>query len=125
MLLELLANLVNDLSPVKSKYLQFGVQLGISMDEINSFAMERNHDPEAIMHQILHYLLSNTPENICIKTICIALERIGRKDLTSVVKQKYLEQPLQGSLLKYFMVVLNKMNTESLLGLTHRYVQCI
>ena len=87
---ELLANLVVDLAPVKSKCLAFGVQLGLPMDEVQAMEMEHHHNAGIILHHICHHWLSNTPEGVWFQRLCAALERVGNSDLATFVKKKYM-----------------------------------
>ncbi len=82
---------MRDLAPVKPKYLEFGVQLGISMDLIESFKLDYNHDSGKVFHQIIHYLLTNTPENLWFDKLCSALEGVDKKDLVYIVKVNYMD----------------------------------
>lgn len=88
---------MKDLASIKSKFLEFGVQLGVSMDNIDSFKVDHNHDSGRILHQILHHWLNNTPQNVLFSKLCIALEGIERKDLVRVIEKEYIQRPQPGT----------------------------
>jgi len=111
---ELLATLVKDFAPVQSKYLAFGVQLGVPMDKIESFKLDCHYDTGSILHQIFHYWLCNTPKELWFTKLCAALEHMDQKGLVSIVKKNYMKEPSQGaSKISDSMAVLLLMNKKS------------
>ncbi len=100
--LVVLASLVKDLASVKSKYMEFGVQLGIPMGTIESFKVDYNNDSGKIFHQIIHYLLTNTPESLWFEKVCSALEGVDNKVLANTVKSTYMKTSLTGTVIYLF-----------------------
>ncbi len=91
-----LANLVKDLASVKSKYMEFGVQLGIPMGTIEGFKVDYNNESGKIFHQIIHYLLTNTPESLWFQKVYSALEGVDNKVLANTIKSTYMKTSLTG-----------------------------
>ncbi len=87
---------------MKSKYMEFGVQLGIPMGTIESFKVDYNNDSGKIFHQIIHYLLTNTPESLWFEKVCSALEGVDNKVLANTVKSTYMKISQTGKVIYLF-----------------------
>ncbi len=77
--------------------MEFGVQLGIPMGTIEGFKVDYK-DSGKIFHQIIHYLLTNTPESLWFEKVCSALEGVDNKVLANTIKSTYMKTSLTGKI---------------------------
>ncbi len=79
--------------------MEFGVQLGIPMGTIEGFKVDYNNESGKIFHQIIHYLLTNTPESLWFEKVCSALEGVDNNVLANTVKSTYMKTSLTGKVI--------------------------
>ncbi len=63
---------------------------------IETFKVDNNNDSGKIFHQIIHYLLTNTPESLWFEKVYSALEGVDNKVLANTVKSTYMKTSLTG-----------------------------
>ena len=86
---ELLSRLLKDLDSVKHKYLFFGINLNIPLPKIREWEGNYFKESTRIFPELIHFCLSNFPENTCVESMCNALDQIDERLLAQEMRGKY------------------------------------
>lgn len=81
--------LVNELKPVKDRYGEIGIQLGIEMTQIKAIELEHSTVDRRLSETLDYWLRGNTEVPICWKSIIDALQQVGGKNLAEQLATKY------------------------------------